>query len=491
MDRDPSQSEVPYSVHSRPRRRLPIAPYEEAPAAEANEADDDRSRNGEHLEDPLRQAGGELSNREAVRISPVERRSLLEAVRVDAVRHDTIRGPDRVRGHVRGEVAGRRVALVEIVNLAPAGPLDDDDGAVAPLILPVGPVVHDAARDEHVLLNSLGTGVGIGELMAPFVVMFVRVQDQVHLFLDQEVQDVRAGLAVVLARADAVLVESHDDPRNPLRLGVLDLSFRPVVPRRADVVRIMLTVVDPENEVRRNQDEPRQGMVPREIEGVLLPVDAIDGGLDVEGAVGDELVDVSFPGDRVPRIVVPGDDLNLGEELVKLAAPSFLRRVRVAGVPAVAEIPEGEGEVRSGCVELVQAFPEAAPGTEVSRDRKLERNGVFRGSRRPDEGKAHEGHRGGEKDCDGSAWTKRRSHGPPALFRCRFLSISPFRGTLPTNAHAVSTQKAPAGLPRPTRSGDRRSPGIRTCQGAATLLYCGEMDSLRRQPRFRRRATSR
>src|SRR5205823_5274370 len=159
MDRDASQSEVPYSGHprhSRPRRRLPIAPYEEAA----------------------------------------------------------------------------------------------DDGAVAPLILPVGPVVHDAARDEHVLLNSLGTGVGVGELMAPFVVMFVRVQDQVHLFLDQEVQDVRAGLAVVLARADAVLVESHDDPRNPLRLGVLNLSFRPVVPRRADVVRIMLTVVDPENEVR-------------------------------------------------------------------------------------------------------------------------------------------------------------------------------------------------------------------------------------------------
>src|SRR5438034_163437 len=322
MDRDPSQSEVPYSGHSRPRRRLPIAPYEEAPDAEANEADDDRSRNGEHLENPLKQAGGELSNREAVRISPVERRSLLEAVRVDAVRHDAIRGPDRVRGHVRGEVAGGRVALVEIVNLAPAGPLDDDDGAVAPLILPV-------------------------------------------------------------------------------------------VPRRADVVRIMLTVVDPENEVRRNQDEPRQGIVPREIEGVLLPVDAIDGGLDVEGAVGDELVDVSFPGDRVPRIVVPGDDLNLGEELVKLAAPSFLRRVRVAGVPAVAEIPEGEGEVRSGCVELVQAFPEAAPGTEVPRDRKLERDGVFRGSRRPDEGKAHEGHRGGEKDCDGSAWTKRRSHDLP------------------------------------------------------------------------------
>src|SRR5207249_4557323 len=54
-----------------------------------------------------------------------------------------------------------------------------------------------------------------------------------------------------------------------------------------------------------------------------------------------------------------------------------------------------------------------------------------------------------------------------------------------------STQQAPAGLPRPTRSGDRRSPVIRTCQGAATLSYCGEMDSLRREPRFRRRATSR
>src|SRR5437773_11445024 len=156
MDRDPSQSEVPYSVHSRPRRRLPIAPYEEAPDAEANEADDDRSRNGEHLENPLKQAGGELSNREAVRISPVERRSLLEAVRVDAVRHDTIRGPDRVRGHVRGEVAGRRVPLAEIVNLAPAGPLDDDDGAVAPLIPPVCHPPRDAPPDLPGRLNPPG-----------------------------------------------------------------------------------------------------------------------------------------------------------------------------------------------------------------------------------------------------------------------------------------------------------------------------------------------
>src|SRR5438034_11835345 len=162
MDRDPSQSEVPYSVHSRPRRRLPIAPYEQAPDAEANEADDDRSRNGEHLEDPLKQAGGEVSNREAVRIGPVERRSLLEAVRVNAVRHDAIRGPDRVGGHVCGEVAGGRVALVEVVNLASAGPLANDDGAVAPLIFPVGPVMHDAARYEQVLLNPPGTGRAVG-----------------------------------------------------------------------------------------------------------------------------------------------------------------------------------------------------------------------------------------------------------------------------------------------------------------------------------------
>src|SRR5438046_10679741 len=100
MDRDPSQSQVPYSVHSRPRRRLPIAPYEEAPDAEANEADDDRSRNGEHLEDPLKQAGGELSKREAVRISPVERRSLLETLRVTADRHDPMSRPEPVAGHL-------------------------------------------------------------------------------------------------------------------------------------------------------------------------------------------------------------------------------------------------------------------------------------------------------------------------------------------------------------------------------------------------------
>src|SRR5436309_13666204 len=45
-DRDPSQSEDPYPGQSRPRRRLPIARYEEALDADANEADDDQSRNG-------------------------------------------------------------------------------------------------------------------------------------------------------------------------------------------------------------------------------------------------------------------------------------------------------------------------------------------------------------------------------------------------------------------------------------------------------------
>src|SRR5205823_12040970 len=120
--------------------------------------------------------------------------------------------------------------------------------------------------------------------------------------------------------------------------------------------------------------------------------------------------------DRVPRVVVPCDDLDLREELVKLRAPGFLGRVRVAGVPAVAQVAEGDGEVRSGCVELVQAFPHPAPGTEVPRDRKLERDGALRGSRRPDERDADESHGRGQKDRDGSAWTKRRSHGPPALF---------------------------------------------------------------------------
>src|SRR5947199_10020678 len=116
MDRDPSQSEVPYSVHSRPRRRLPIAPYEEAPDAEANEADDDRGRNREHLENPLKQAGGELSNPEAVRVTPVERRSLLESVRLDAVRADGIRGPHRGRGLGRGDVVGGRGELGQVVT---------------------------------------------------------------------------------------------------------------------------------------------------------------------------------------------------------------------------------------------------------------------------------------------------------------------------------------------------------------------------------------
>src|SRR5437773_10573608 len=155
----------------------------------------------------------------------------------------------------------------------------------APLVLRVGPIVHDAARDEHVLLNPLRTGVGEGELVAPFVVVFVSVQDQVHLFLDQEVEDVRARLAVVLTRADAVVVESYDDPRDPFRLGVLNLSIRPVVPRRADVVRIMLAVDDPAADAARNPNDPRQGIVPRDIEGVLPPVGAIDGGLEAEGAV--------------------------------------------------------------------------------------------------------------------------------------------------------------------------------------------------------------
>src|SRR5438105_13744810 len=67
----------------------------------------------------------------------------------------------------------------------------------------------------------------------------------------------------------------------------------------------------------------------------------------------------------------------------------------------------------------------------------------------------------------------------PPCFRCRSLTISPFRAILPTNAHKVRTKGS--GGPHQSRLG-LATDGLRGSEhvwGAGTLLYPGEMDSLR------------
>ena len=106
---------------------------------------------------------------------------------------------------MRREVARVRIAWVEGVEFPAPGPLDDEDGPGATLVFPIGPVMHDASRVEAVELDPR-TAPRQGQLMAPLIVVRMSVQDQVDLFAQQEIQNIRSGLTSVLSGADAVLV---------------------------------------------------------------------------------------------------------------------------------------------------------------------------------------------------------------------------------------------------------------------------------------------
>src|SRR5205807_952208 len=99
----------------------------------------------------------------------------------------------------------------------------------------------------------------------------------------------------------------------------------------------------------------------RKVEVVLPPVLAHDPGIECEGAILREIADVAFPERILSDVVIPGDNLHVPETLLEAFAPRLLRRVGVPGIPAVAQIPQGEHEVRFRHLELGQAFAEAAP----------------------------------------------------------------------------------------------------------------------------------
>src|SRR5439155_1758517 len=108
------------------------------------------------------------------------------------------------------------------------------------------------------------------ELLASFVVMVVRLEDQIDLLVQQEIQDVRPGLARVFAHTDARLMHRSDDPRDVRRMSGVDRVSGPVVIRLVDVVIVVRRVV--EDQVGRNQDEPGEWIRRWEVEIVLPPI---------------------------------------------------------------------------------------------------------------------------------------------------------------------------------------------------------------------------
>jgi len=158
------------------------------------------------------------------------------------------------------------IAHVEVDELPPAGACGDDDRTRATRVLSAGPVVHHAVRVVDVKLDT-DAGVRIhGELLAALVVVVVGFEDHIDLATEEEIHDVRADLAPVLARGNAVLVHPDEDPWDARGASRVDRIPGPVVPRVAfDVLVPLASVNSSEREVGGNQEKPddrtRRGVV--------------------------------------------------------------------------------------------------------------------------------------------------------------------------------------------------------------------------------------
>src|SRR2546426_834500 len=207
----------------------PPPPPKKAAGAEPYRACHDGRGEREGLDDALGQERTAASgDRKFVGEGPVEVRHHRNAIRVDAEGDDALARSRCLVPFPRGEVAGVRVVEVERVDVPPARPGDDDDGALPALVEVTCPVVDDAVPVEDVKLHGRAAVRIQRQLLAPFIVVGVGVEDQIDLLSYEEIQDVRAGFACVLARADAVLVHPHDHPRDPRGSGLIEFLTPPL-----------------------------------------------------------------------------------------------------------------------------------------------------------------------------------------------------------------------------------------------------------------------
>src|SRR6266550_7570303 len=200
----------------------------------------------------------------------------------------------------------------------------------------------------------------------------------------------------------------------------------------------MFSIIDHINEIGREEDEPRERVRPRIIEVVLFPVLPENRSAEArrEGTVFREIVDAAFSRRKRSGVVIPREDDHVGKVLVELGAPSPFRCVgRVPGEPTVAQVADGQGEVRARCVQDSQSGSKTIPSAEIARGRELEsvRIGSGRGDPEPD---AHGDEYYPEDDAPCSVCTPQRRP-PPALLACPDC-ICAFRATVSTRAHTAA-----------------------------------------------------
>src|SRR6266581_5604727 len=199
--------------------------------------------------------------------------------------------------------------------------------------------------------------------------MVVTYQDQVHMGFHELVEDVLAhGTMPIVAHRDALLVDSRDDPWDARISGAGDRVLDPFRVRRLPTVVVIDT-----RESGREQDESREGLLPRVVEVVLVAVARSPVARDHRGGervwtARDVLRHVSV---RVAPVVA-GDDDDLGQKPFHLRAPpGCVRRV--------SQISEGEEErhsSRSGTSQEPEGIV-IARSPKVSRGGKREVRGGF------------------------------------------------------------------------------------------------------------------
>src|SRR2546427_3551243 len=201
----------------------------------------------------------------------------------------------------------------------------------------------------------------------------------------------------------------------------------------------MFSAIVDELEIGRKEDEPRERVHSRVIEIVLFPVITKNRRVEGrrEGTILREIVDVALSGWIIPGVVIPREDGDVREVSVEFCAPSVFRRVvRVSGEPTVAQVADGQGEVRARRVQDAQGFSKASPSAKVARDGELEsvRIGPRRGHGEPS---AYGDEHRHEHDAPCSPRTPQRR--PPPALLASLDSISAFRATLSTRAHTAAS----------------------------------------------------
>src|SRR6266566_6288047 len=234
----------------------------------------------------------------------------------------------------------------------------------------------------------------------------------------------------------------------------------------------MFSIVDNEDEIGRQEDEPRERVLLRVIEIVLFPVFTKNDGVECrrEWTVLREIVDVALSGWKRPGVVIPREDGDVRKVSMELGAPSRFRRVvRISGEPTVAQVADGQGEVRARRVQGSQGISKASPSTKVARDGELESVRIGcprRGYRGPS---AHGDEHRHEDDAPCSPRTP-QGRPPPALL-ARPDRISAFRATLSTRAHTAASLDRPA---RPNQPGYGNCANPRLGPLEAPLRFCSE-----------------